>query len=38
MIHARFSDHRTLGSGNEVFTLLGRGGPFGSVTWIIYTS
>ena len=40
MIHAKFQDHRTSGSGEEdffkVFTIYGRGGHLGYVTWTIY--
>ena len=40
MLHAKFQDHRTLGSGEEYllsfFTLFGRGGHFGNVNWTIY--
>ena len=37
MLHAKFQDHRTFGSGEEdflkVFTIHGRGGCPGHVTW-----
>ena len=39
MIHAKFHDHRTSGSGEEffkVFTIFGHGGHLGHVTWTIY--
>ena len=39
MLHAMFHDLRPLGSGEEdfkVFTIYGRGGNLGHVTWIIY--
>ena len=40
MLHAKFQDHRTSGSGEEdffkVFTIYGRGGHLGHVTWTIY--
>ena len=40
MLHAKFQDHKTSGSGEEdffkVFTIYGHGGPFGHVTWTIY--
>ena len=40
MLHARFQDHRTSGSGEEdffkVFTIYGHGGHLGNVTWTIY--
>ena len=39
MLHSKFQDHRTSGSGEErflkVFTIYGRGGQFGYVTWTI---
>ena len=42
MLHAKFQDHRTSGSGEEdflkVFTIYGRGGHLGHVTWTIYTN
>ena len=42
MLHAKFQDHRTTGFGEEdflkVFTIYGRGGHLGHVTWTIYTS
>ena len=40
MLHAKFQDLRTAGSGEEdkVFTIYGRGGHFGHVTWTIYTN
>ena len=42
MIHAKFQDHRTSGSGEEdffkVFTIYGRGGHLGHVTLNIYTN
>ena len=40
MLHAKFQDHRTYGSGVEfffkVFTIYGHGGHLGHVTWTIY--
>ena len=40
MLHAKFQDHRTSGSGEEdflkVFTIYGHGGHLGHVTWTIY--
>ena len=40
MLQAKFQDHRTSGSGEEdflkVFTIYGRGGHLGHVTWTIY--
>ena len=39
MLHAKFQDHRTSGSGVfflKVFTIYGRGGHLGHVTWTIY--
>ena len=36
MLHAKFQDYRITGS--EVFTIYGRGGHFGHVTWTIYTN
>ena len=40
MLHAKFQDHRTSGSGEEdffkVFTIYGHGGQLGHVTWTIY--
>ena len=42
MLHAKFKNHRTSGSGEEdflkVFTIYGRGGHLGHVTWTIYTN
>ena len=42
MLHAKFQDHRTSGSGEEdffkVFTIYGHGGHLGHVTWTIYIS
>ena len=42
MLHAKFQDHRTSGSGEEeflnVFAIYGRGGHLGHVTWTIYTN
>ena len=41
MLHAKFQDHRISGSGEEdlmVFTIYGRGGHLGHVTWTIYTN
>ena len=42
MLHAKFQDHRTSGSGEEdflkVFTLYGHGDHFGYVTWTIYSN
>ena len=38
MLHAKFQDHRTSGSGGEyfkVFTIYGHGGQLGHVTWTI---
>ena len=41
MLHAKFQDHRTSGSGEEdflsFFTIYGHGGHLGHVTWTIYT-
>ena len=37
MLHAKFQDHRTSGSGEYlVFTIYGHGGHLGHVTWTIY--
>ena len=40
MIHAKFQDHMTSGSGEEdffkVFTIYGYGGHLGHATWSIY--
>ena len=40
MIHAKFQDHRTYGSGEEdflkVFTIYRHGSHLGHVTWTIY--
>ena len=40
MLHAKFQNHRTSGSGEEdffkVFTIYGHGGNLGHVTWNIY--
>ena len=40
MLHAKFQDHRTSGSGEEdffkVFTIYGQGRHLGHVTWTIY--
>ena len=39
MLHAKFQDHRTSGSGEEffkVFTIYGHGGHLGHVTLTIY--
>ena len=40
MLHVKFQDHRTSGSGEEdffmVFTIYGHGGHLGHVTWTIY--
>ena len=40
MIHAKFQNPRTSGSGEEdflkVFTIYGHGGHLGHVTWTIY--
>ena len=41
MLHAKFQDHRTSGSGEDflkVFTINGRGGHLGHATWTIYTN
>ena len=42
MLHAKFQDHRTPGSGEEYFlsffTIYGHGGHLGHVTWTIYTN
>ena len=42
MLHVKFQDHRTSGFGAEdflkVFTIYGRGGHLGHVTWTIYTN
>ena len=41
MLHAKIQDHMTSGSGEEiflkVFTIYGRGGHLGHLTWTIYT-
>ena len=38
MLQTKFQDHRTSGSGRflKVFTIYGRGGHLGHVTWTIY--
>ena len=39
MIHVKFQDHRTSGSGEEflnVFTIYGHGGHLDHVSWTIY--
>ena len=39
MLHAKFQDHRTCGSGEDVFKVFnvyGHGGHLGHVTWTIY--
>ena len=40
MLHAKFQDHRTSGSGEEdflkVFTIHGHGSHLGHVSWTIY--
>ena len=39
MLHAKFQDYRTYGSGEEdfkCFTIYGHGGHLGHVTWTIY--
>ena len=40
MLHAKFQDHRTSGSGGEyffkVFAIYGHGGHLGHVTWTFY--
>ena len=39
MLHAKFQDHRTSGSGEDflrVFTIYGHGGHLGHVTWTLY--
>ena len=40
MLHAKFQDHRTSGSGEvdffKVFTIYGHGGHLGHVTWTIH--
>ena len=40
MLHAKFQDHRTSSSGEEdfqkFFTICGRGGHHGHVTWTSY--
>ena len=39
MLHAKFQDHRTSGSGEDffkVFTIYGHGGHLGHVTWTVY--
>ena len=42
MLHAKFKDHRTSGSGEEdflkVFTIYGLGGHLGHATLTIYTT
>ena len=38
MLHAKFQDHRTSGSGEDfnIYALYGHGSPLGHVTWTIY--
>ena len=36
MLHAKFQDHRTFGSGKEDFTIYGHGGLLGQVPCTIY--
>ena len=40
MLHTKFLENRPAGSGEEdflrVFTIYGRGGHLGHVTWVIY--
>ena len=36
MLHAKFQDHGTSGSGEEDFCLHGHGSHLGHVTWTIY--
>ena len=40
MLHVKFQDNRTSGSGEEdffnVYTIYGHGGHLGHVTWTIY--
>ena len=36
VLHAKFRGNRPAGSGEEVFTINGRGGHLGHVTWTIY--
>ena len=39
MLHAKFQDHRTYGSGEDfvkIFTIYRHGGRLGHVTWTIY--
>ena len=36
MLHAKFQDHRTYGSGEEVFTIYGHGSYLGYMTLTIY--
>ena len=39
MLHVKFQDHRTSDSGEDflkIFTIYGRGGHLGHVTWTIY--
>ena len=39
MLHVKFQDHRTTGSGEadfKDFTIHGRGGHLGNVTWTIF--
>ena len=42
MLHTKFRGNRSTGSGGEdflqVFTIYGRGGNLGHVTWTIYTN
>ena len=42
MLHTNFCGNRPAGSGEEdffkVFTIYGRGGHLGNVTWTIYTN
>ena len=40
MLHAKFYDHWSTGTGEEVlkvFTIYGRGGHIGHVTWTVLT-
>ena len=38
MLHAKFQDHRTFGSGEESFTIYGHCGHIGHVTETIFTN
>ena len=38
MLHAKFQDHRTSGSGEKYFSIYVRGSHLGHVTWTIYVN